>query len=591
MKKRVKEKKMYLSGREKIIDKKIISSQFKDVTIVLCGEAGQGIDSIFGFLTMLLKNEGYNLFATKEYMSRVRGGENSATLRISNSASEGFVERIDLLLALDDGAIDHLSSRISDKTIIIGDKDNIATEHKFFNVPFIDIASNVGSKIFANTVATATLLGIFNADINAFYDLIKKRFSNKTSDIIEKNIESARQGYNAGQKIIKENYKIAELFSITKDSEIKNHILMQGAESIGLGAIAGGCNFISAYPMSPSTGVLIYLASKKNDFDIVVEQAEDEISAINMTIGAWYAGARALANTSGGGFSLMCEGVSLSGIMESPLVIHIAQRPGPATGLPTRTAQEDLELALYSGHGEFCRLIYAPSNVIEGFYLTQKAFNMADKYQIPVFVLTDQYFMDTLHNIKSINIDSIKIEKQIVETDEKYQRYELNTDGISPRGIPGYGKGLVCVDSDEHDESGHITESMTVRNNMMNKRLKRFHELELNTIMPTMTENENYSILIISWGTTYGSVKEAVEKLKNNEIKYIHYSQVYPLHPKTASWIKNAKKTIVIENNATGQFSKLIRRETGLSTEKILKDDGMPFSVEELFLKIGELLK
>ncbi len=563
---------------------------FKNVNITLCGEAGQGIESISNFLTTLFKEEGYNIFATKEYMSRVRGGENSTTIRISSRPAEGYSDRIDILLPLDKDSISHLSKRITDKTLIIGDKSTIndaqKKAYKFFEVPIIDIASKVGAKIFANTVAAGIILGMFNADIGRFNVLLRNKFSDKPQDVIEKNVDAAKRGYDEGRKIISEHQGLLEMTRIDKDPSVHNQVLVHGAESVGLGAIAGGCNFIAAYPMSPSTGVLTYLASKKEDFGIVVEQAEDEIAGINMAIGAWYAGARAMANTSGGGFSLMTEGVSLAGMVESPLVIHIAQRPGPATGLPTRTAQEDLELALYAGHGEFCRIIYAPGNTLQGFYLAQKAFNMAAKYQVPVFLLTDQYFMDTLHNIEPIDIDGLMVEEHIIETQEGYKRYGLTPDGITPRGIPGFGKGAVCVDSDEHDESGRITESMDMRNSMIEKRHKRYDRIVEESLMPTIIGGENYSLLIISWGSTFGSVKEAIENIGRRDITYMHFSQVYPLHPKTASWMKKARKTVVIENNATGQFAKLIRRETGLNVDKILKDDGMPFSVEELIEKI-----
>ncbi|GIU69460.1 MAG: hypothetical protein KatS3mg002_0696 [Candidatus Woesearchaeota archaeon] len=572
------------------------NQETKEVNIVLCGEAGQGIESIFNFLSQILKNEGYNIFATKEYMSRVRGGENSTTIRVSSKPIEGYINRIDVLLPLNKNAINHLSDRISEKTIIIGDKKILGENNeKIFDVPIMDIASNIGSKIFANTVATGIILGIFNSRIERFHELIRKSFSDKPSNVVEQNIQAANKGYEEGQRLRNNNY-IRELFNINTDKNVQEQILLHGSESIGIGAIAGGCNFISAYPMSPSTGVLTYMASKKNDFGIIVEQAEDEISAINMAIGAWYAGARALANTSGGGFALMTEGVSLAGMIESPIVIHIAQRPGPATGLPTRTAQEDLNLALYSGHGEFCRLIYAPGNLIEGIYLTQKAFNAAAKYQIPVFILTDQYFIDTVNNVPLIDLNNLNVEHHIIKTSKDYKRYSITDNGISPRGIPGFGEGTVCVDSDEHDEYGRITENMNVRNIMVEKRMKK-HKLILEESIPPKIfgEEENYDILIISWGSTYGTVKEAVETIistgiKREKISYLHYSQVYPLHPKTEQYLKKARKIIVIENNSTGQFANLIKKETGIKVEKILKYNGLPFSVEELVEKISRTI-
>jgi len=302
-----------------------------------------------------------------------------------------------------------------------------------------------------------------------------------------------------------------------------------------------------------------------------------------MAIGAWYAGARALANTSGGGFALMEEGLSLAGMTETPVVVHIAQRPGPATGLPTRTAQEDLNLVLYAGHGEFPRVIYAPGTEMDGFFLTQKAFNMADKYQVPVFVLTDQYFMDALQNISVSDFDANKfnVEQYMVETAPDYKRYALTETGVSPRGIPG-GPGLVCADSDEHDEGGRITESMDVRNKMMAKRWAKLKGLTADTVPPKEHGTDSYKYLIISWGSTYGAVREAYEKMNREDLAFIHYSQVYPLHPSTSDFIKKAQKVFVVEQNFTGQFAKVIQRETGLSAEPILKFDGIAFSVEEL---------
>jgi 2-oxoglutarate ferredoxin oxidoreductase subunit alpha len=335
--------------------------------------------------------------------------------------------------------------------------------------------------------------------------------------------------------------------------------------------------------MSPSTGVATYLAQHAKEFGIVVEQVEDEISAMNMVVGAWYAGARALASTSGGGFALMEEGVSLAGMLESPAVIHLAQRPAPATGLPTRTEQGDLFFALFSGHGEFPRAIFAPGTIEDAFYLTQRAFNLADKYQIPVFVLTDQYMLESHYNVPSLDPHRIKPERYVVETDSDYKRYKLTENGISPRGVPGYGKGLVIVDSDEHDEEGHITEDMDVRTSMVNKRLKKLELVSQEAIPPELIGNPDYKILVIAWGSNYNVVKEAMEKLRRDDLAFLHFKQVYPLHSSTADYLKKAEKTIIIENNATAQFANLIKLHTGISIgRKILKYNGLPFFVEEV---------
>ena len=275
-------------------------------------------------------------------------------------------------------------------------------------------------------------------------------FSDKDEKIQAKNAEAITKGHELGKNLSEIDITIAE------SKAVKTHLLMNGTEAVALGALAGGCNYICGYPMSPATGVLQNMAAYSKNFDIIAEQVEDEVGVINMALGAWYAGARAMITTSGGGFALMGEGLSLCGMMESPLVIHLAQRPGPATGLATRTEQGDLNLALYAGHGDFPRIILAPGTLEEGFTLTQKAFNLAEKYQVPVFVLTDQYYVNTKYNTCLFDTTDLKVEKHIVETKQDYKRFALTENGISPRGIPGYGSGYVCASGNEHYESGQI---------------------------------------------------------------------------------------------------------------------------------------
>jgi 2-oxoglutarate ferredoxin oxidoreductase subunit alpha len=336
---------------------------------------------------------------------------------------------------------------------------------------------------------------------------------------------------------------------------------------------------------------MVFLSQLGSDFGIVVEQAEDEISAINMALGASYAGARAMVTTSGGGFALMTEGVSLAGMIETPIVIHLAQRPGPATGLPTRTEQGDLELVLYAGHGEFPRIIFAPGSLEEAFSLTQQAFNLADKYQVPVFVLTDQYTMDTFYNVPSFNLSELGVEKHVVKTSKDYRRFALTENGISPRGIPGFGKGLVGVDSDEHDEDAHITEDMEMRTKMVDKRLRKLDLLGKDVIPPEFFGPDDYNTLIIGWGSTLLPIKEALSVLAKEDLAFLHFKQVYPIHPDTVRFLEHAKQTIVIENNATSQFGKLIQLMTGFSAkDRILKYDGLAFTVEELVSRIAETI-
>jgi 2-oxoglutarate ferredoxin oxidoreductase subunit alpha len=341
--------------------------------------------------------------------------------------------------------------------------------------------------------------------------------------------------------------------------------------------------------MSPSTGVLSFLAKQSQNFGICVEQAEDEIAAFQMGLGVWYGGGRAITTTSGGGFALMGEGLSLSGITETPMVVYLAQRPGPATGLPTRTEQGDLELAIYSGHGEFSRIVLAPGDPKECFELARRAFELADLYQVPVIVLSDQYLADSYFHVERFEIDPNQPVHHIVKTDADYKRYSLSEDGISPRGIPGYGDGFVLVDSDEHTEEGLITESMSVRNEQNSKRLKKRELIRNEAIAPK--DDIHGNIVVVGWGSTKHIIKEALLRINDTDIISIHFSWVYPLSETQLAVLRRAKQIITVENNATGQFAKVLKLHEIVIHTQILKSDGLPFFVDELSEKIASVLK
>lgn len=552
-----------------------------EFSIVLAGEAGQGVQTMELILTKLLKHVGYHVFATKEYMSRVRGGTNSAEIRISSKPVLSFVDRIDMFFPLDKKAVDWLKPRISDKTIVVGDKKILAFDEEMIDIPLFDLAKQIGNPIFVNIIAIGFTLGLLNIERDIIAQFLSEFFADKGEELIGKNIHAGQIGWDLWQEKSK-NLDIS--FEITRNDSVANQLIMNGHQAVALGALAGGCNFISSYPMSPSTGVLTFLAQNAEKFGIIVEQAEDEISAINMGLGSWYVGGRAMVTTSGGGFTLMTEGISLAGCIESPMVIHLAQRPGPATGLPTRTEQGDLELALYAGHGEFPRVIYAPGNVQDAFLCAHKAFEMADKYQIPVIIITDQFLLDSYYNISDFPKTPEAANNHIVKTKSGYKRYQLTEDGISGRGIPGYGEGIVCVDSDEHDERGYITEDFSTRVAMVNKRLKKGELLKKEMLEPEFYGDENYKKLIVGWGSTYHPIREAIQLKGEGQIGHLYFKQIHPLSEKIKEYWKKAKEVIVIENNATGQFEKLIRRDFGLSANRhIRKYNGLPFCVEEIY--------
>ena len=555
----------------------------EDVSIVLCGEAGQGIQTVEHILTRMLKLSGYHVFSTQEVMSRIRGGSNSTLIRVSSRRVASFVDRIDLLIPFSPGAVKHVGNRVSPETILLGEKKIYGNEYlgtRAIDVPLSEVASQVGSPIYSNTVAVGLLSGLLNVDPGILQDYLRGHFSGKDQETINKNLEAAKRGYAFGHDLL-ENGKIR--IEIQKSPKIRDEIILDGNEALALGAISGGCNFVPFYPMSPSTGVAVFLAQHARELGILVEQVEDEISAINMVIGAWYAGARAMASTSGGGFALMAEGLSLAGMVESPAVIHIGQRPAPATGLPTRTEQGDLLFALYAGHGEFPRVIFAPGTIEDAFYLAQRAFTLADKYQVPVFILTDQYLLESHYNFPTLDPLLIKLEKHFVKTNTEYKRYLFTESGISPRGIPSFGEGVVVLDSDEHNEEGHITENLDIRTKMVDKRLRKLEQLQGEILPPELIGPKKYETLVIAWGSNYHVVIEAMHKLEKEGVAFLHFNQVYPLHPETASYLQRAQTTVIIENNATAQFEKLIELHTGRKIDKkILKYNGAPFSVEEI---------
>ncbi len=557
-----------------------------DISIVICGHAGQGIETVSEVLLKVFKKCHYNVFSCKEYMSRVRGGLNSAQIRVSSSPQNCYSEKIDILIALCKGAIEHLKDKVSKDTLILYECECDCPQikaYKHIETPLIKTAKEIGDTVYANMVGAGVILGIFSSQECHIKDFISQKFVN-TPQYKENNILAAQKGFEIGQEILKT--KDIDL-DINQDNSIENKLLLNGAEAIGIGCIAAGCDFISSYPMTPGTSLFQFLTNNSDDFCIISEQAEDEISAINMAIGAWYAGSRALVSTSGGGYALMAESISLAGMTETPIVVHVAQRPGPATGLPTRTEQGDLNFVLYSGHGEFPRIIFTPGDPQEAFKLSLLAFKMADKYQIPVFILTDQYFVDSTFIVDELNIENLEIKRYITKTDESYQRYAFNNSNISPRGIPSYGKGFVCADSDEHTEDGIITENFNLRIKMVDKRMKKYNEIAQETIPPEFTGNENYKHLLVSWGSNKKNVKEALKKFNSPDIAHLHFSQVFPVDKNSKKYFEKAQNIITLENNCTGQFAHILNTYLGINiTESILKYNGLPFSPEEIWLEL-----
>jgi len=540
-----------------------------EFSVVVGGEAGQGAFSVELELTEILSELNYYFFATKNYMSRIRGGHNYHMIRIADVPVHALSGRKwDMVVALDDETEVRHKPNLHEKGIYLSREltDKIQKESR---ETFKDVTSS-------NTIMVGVILAVIGVSL-------------------EKAVEAAESGNG---EYLKKGFEIADRWKLTGTYPIEpkagDHCKFDGNQALAFGALLGGCQFMAGYPMTPATSIMHYFATVAQEIPVHFEQAEDEISAINMALGASYAGVRSMVATSGGGFALMQEGVSLAGMTETPIVITVAQRPGPATGLPTRTEQGELNFVIHAGHGEFPRIIFAPGSIDETITLARMSFELADRYQIPVFLLTDQYFADSVQIVADVVETEIR-KRNYTVFDNTYKRYRLTEDGISPLTFPGLSDALVKLDSDEHNEEGKITEDLNLRVRMVEKRLKKFELLQIDFVPPTLYGNKNASSIVLCWGSNKLIVKEVIEKLTQEGINAaaLHFGQVYPLTAHMVAPYRLAgTKLICVENNAQGQFAGLLKRELGLDVaHHVLKYNGECFTVEELFQTLKNILR
>lgn len=551
-----------------------------DLNVRIAGEAGQGVQTAGNLLAQVLAHMGLHVFTTQSYMSRIRGGLNWYDVRLGDTPLFSGRERADVLVALTDAAFDLLHDRVEEGGVVIFDGRD---REGAICLDFDEAAKEAGgSKVMANTIAVAAVIRVLGYEIDELCDFLADSFRKKGEEVIEKNVSCARKG--------------AELTE-SRAGSVRGpepagapSYCVSGAEASGLAAATGGVKVASAYPMTPGTATFAYLAGAAKKYGIVVEQAEDEIAAINMVCGAAYAGVPVLTSTSGGGFSLMVEGVSLAGMLELPVVIVIGQRPGPATGLPTRTAQQDLRLALHAGHGEFPRAIFAPGTVQQSYELTRRALEMAHKYQTPAILLTDQFLQDLQTNCEPLDDSYRPIDRCLTDAGADYERYTVTDDGVSPRAVPG-GDAFVVSDSDEHHEDGHLTEDLDTHVAQTDKRMRKGDGLASEALPPRRYGPDDAETLLLCWGSTYGPCREAVDLLNADDdgrVAMLHFAQVWPLDTHaTAAALKTASRVCVVEGNQTGQFASLLRQLQVLGDcEPILRYDGMPFTAEFICRKV-----
>jgi 2-oxoglutarate ferredoxin oxidoreductase subunit alpha len=559
--------------------------EMKDTTcnILIGGEAGQGLITVGQILSKILVRSGYSIVVTQSYQSRIRGGHNTFAIRVGIDEVTAPKKSIDLLIAFDSDTVSfHQGDVTADGLIVLDEALHIESD-LVLKVPFKDLAQ----ERFSNIVALGVVGFLLGLDKKLMAQTVDDFFGKKDINLAAENRHVLSIATEWAGTHTSSNHNLAAV------SKSRERLMMNGNEAIALGAVSAGLQFYSFYPMTPATSIGLNLAAHATKMGLIVEQAEDEIAAINMAIGASFTGAPSMVATSGGGFALMVEGVSLAAMTETPVVVIVSQRPGPATGLPTRTEQGDLELVLHSGHGEFPRAIFAPGTVEECFHLTRKAFELAERYQGPMFLLTDQFLADSYRAVVPFDIKNLPTVHPGTKKSKSshYIRYAITESGISPRLFPGLTENLIVSDSDEHTEDGHITEDLSVRKRMVEKRVRKEKEICAEVTPPLIKGEEKADLLLVSWGSSKGAVDEAASHItsKGKKVATLHFSQVWPLVPEHfIGYLESAQNVVMVEGNAFGQFARLLRRETGFQiSNKVLRYDGLPITPEFILRELS----
>ncbi len=567
----------------------------EDLNWAVGGEAGDGIDSTGKIFAQALSRAGRHVFTSKDFASRIRGGYTAYKIRTSTEDVQSVVDRLDILVALTQRTIDENLDELHAGSAIIYDGERsweaeIPDEMTAVDVPLKSLAEEAGGAIMRNIVALGAACEITGFDVAYLDEALQKRFGGKGSKIVENNKEAAR----AGQSYVQEHYDFDLGYDIeTTDND---YVLLNGDEAIGMGAIAAGCRFYAGYPITPATDVMTYLTGRLEEYGGHVVQAEDELSAINMALGAARAGARSMTATSGPGIDLMAETFGLIATSETPLVICNVMRSGPSTGMPTKQEQGDLNMTLYGGHGEIPRFVVAPTTISECFWKTVEAFNLAEQYQTPVYLVSDLALAVTEKTFppEAFDMDQVEIDRgKLVDQDEvdewldekgRFRAHAITDDGVSPRAIPGTLDGAHMSTGLEHDELGRRTEDEGERVEQVDKRQRK---------VETAKEQEDWSYrefgdpdaetLVISWGSNEGALVEALDYLDEEgiDVRVISVPYIFP-RPDLTSEVETAEQTIVVECNATGQFADVIEHDVLTRVKRINKYTGVRFKADEL---------
>lgn len=555
-------------------------------TIKFGGESGQGINTLGHILSKSIKNSGYKTFAYREYPSLIRGGVASYQIDFSKETINSSSRSTNILAIFDEDSLHEYLPSIKPEGILIYDdkeisftreEDEYLTQNNISKI-YLDTRQRAlhsgGEEIMSNVVMLGFIWKLTGLEIKTLEQEVKDYFENKDVDL-SKEISALTAGYTS--PTFRPEFKQ----ELPQKNSLKNkNKVISGNETLALGFIAGGLRAYYAYPMTPATSIFKYLGTTYKETGILVKQAENEITAIQMAMGSMAMGTRAATGTSGGGLDLMLESISCSGITETPLVIVVSQRTGAGTGVPTWTGAGDINSATKGGHGEFPRCVIAVSDAIDSYELAQKALNIAETYQLPVMLMTEKQISESLFNISDLP-KPMQIERG--ELKEEKERYTITEDGISPRWIPNEDRKPYLTTSDEHLEDSTSIETSKGIIAMSNKRKNKMITLEENLPEPTYYGKENAEKIFVGWGSSKNVMLDIINNTNNN-IGYLHYQYLWPLKTETLDkYIEEGKELILMENNQSGDFGKLLKEETGYDfKEKLLKYDGRPFFIEDI---------
>lgn len=563
------------------------------ISLRIGGPAGMGIMQTGLMFSKCCSRIGLHVFDYIEYPSLIRGGHNTYHIRAEDEEVRSQIAMLDVLIALDEETLSIHCDELRHDSIVIYDEKSVDPGRTRLRdgircpLPLKELAAEAdGSELMQNTVALGAALGLLSYPFPVFEGIIKDAFQGKKAEIIKENVKAAKKGYTHAQ----ERYGHHSRYRLSPIAAPKRMVLT-GNEAIALGAVKGGLKFYAAYPMTPASSILHTLAAWQERHGIVVKQTEDEIGTINMAIGAGFAGVRSMVATSGGGFALMQEGISLAGITETPIVVVEVQRGGPGTGVPTFTEQADLKFVLNAGHGDFPRILLAPGDVEEAFHFTMEALNLAERYQTPVMIISDKYLGES-HKSAELFVPRVGIDrgKLVRKAGPGFLRYAESPDGVSPRSIPGVKDGFFLANSDEHDGFGFSNEEIPVRNAMMEKRMRKLETLRKELPEPTLHGPADAEVTIVSWGSTKGPILDAMRWLARDgfAVNFLQITHVSPFPAAAVERIlKGAKRLLLVENNFTGQMGGVIREQTGVAIEeRLLRYDGRPFYPEQIYERV-----